>query len=179
MRNFVRALNAAVKLDCEQQVPDSAREEPPPDLRRSSPQPRDQSAAAIESPHQISSVRYSSPRDDAQKRASSMTLFSSSRIAAKATPLSHLLELRRKVRLILITSTVSSAGVVVVCLTCGVMQFAARTVPLSWVVYYAITIGIGMFACQLAHSAKKKNRTAVGAAMQSPKSDSALASVSI
>jgi len=129
MRNFVKVLDDAIKLNSEQRGPYSD---------------EDSSSAARtpESPQMRTTTRKGRVASLAEVRS--------------VTNRDKIAELRRKVMALLITSTLSSSVVAIVCVACAAMQFASHTVPLSWLVYYAITIGIGMFACQLAHSAKKK-----------------------
>jgi hypothetical protein len=122
MRNFVKALDDAIKLNSEQRILLSDSDSMP--TSPLAPLPKRQSKSKPVNDNQ------SSGRD-------------------------KLAGLRSKVMALMITSTLSSSLVVVVCLVCGIFQFVSRTVPLSWVVYYAITIAIGLFALQLAHSAKK------------------------
>jgi len=63
--------------------------------------------------------------------------------------------LRTKVFRFMITSTVCAFAVFAVCLFCACCQFAARTVPFSWLVYYMIIIALGLFSLQLSHSGIK------------------------
>jgi hypothetical protein len=102
-------------------------------------------------PYQETDASSPMPREQSKRVASSSIETNPKPSKSRETSIAAL---RKKMQLLLITSTLSSFIVMAVCLICTVFQFEARTVPLAWLIYYACTLGLGMFVCQLAHSAK-------------------------
>lgn len=58
-----------------------------------------------------------------------------------------------KVKVMRITSVSAALLATVVCLAAAGFQFFARTLPLSYCLYYAITLGVGVFSLQLTYYA--------------------------
>ena len=126
LRNFVRVLDDAVKLQ-----------------------------GGLQDTNEDVIPESSSPRPLSDRKAVALLSKGSKRSSLPKTSTEVIAQLRRKINGILITATISSSLVFVVCLMCAIFQFASRTVPLSWLVYYAITCCIGLFACQLAYTSQR------------------------